>query len=171
MTARVNGGGESNIDPGFKAMAEKIAPNVLTFEGSSGKLSEMYQSKAIALTVWGSGRVKSLADTGFPVKFVYPKEGAVALMISACPVVASNVPEEAQQFLSYLLQPDVQVRISEALGAGPVNKKAELPPELAKVLPYGEEQISKLVKVDWNTMNNNRPNGRAVGRARSSGNF
>lgn len=156
MTARLNGGGESNIDPGFKEMEDKVAPNVLAFEGSSGKLSELFQSKSLALAVWGSGRVKSLSDTGFPVKFAYPKEGAVALMIATCPVVGSNVPEVAQTFIDYLLRPDVQVKVATAMGAGPVNKKSELPPELAKVLPYGQEQISKLVKVDWDTINKNR---------------
>ena len=156
MMARLNGGGEKNIDPGFKAMANKVAPNVLVFEPSSGKMSELFQSKSIALSIWGSGRVKSLADTGFPVKFAYPKEGAVALMIAGCPVVGSNVPDEAQAFLDYLLQPDIQVKMADAMGAGPVNKKAKLSPRLAKVLPYGPDQISKLVKVDWDTINRNR---------------
>lgn len=156
MMARLNGGGEKNIEPGFKAMSESVAPNVLVFEPSSGKMSELFQSKSIALSIWGSGRTKSLADTGFPAKFAYPKEGAVALMIAACPVVQSDVPEEAQAFIEYLLQPDVQVRMADAMGSGPVNKQAKLPENLAAVLPYGPEQVSKLIKVDWDVINEHR---------------
>ena len=156
MMARLNGGGEKDIDPGFAAMAEEVAPNVLVFEPSSGKMSELFQSKEIALSIWGSGRTKSLADTGFPVEFAYPEEGAVALMLAACPVVESDVPDEAQTFIQYLLDPEIQIRLGDAMGSGPVNRNTELPEELASVLPYGPEQIGKLIAVDWDTINANR---------------
>ena len=152
MLARDAGGGEKDIDPGFTAMADEVAPNVLVFEPSSGKMSELFQNGEIAFSVWGSGRVKSLADTGYPAGFIYPKEGAVALMLAGCPVVESNVPKEAQAFLDYLLDPEIQVKLADAMGSGPVNKNSKLPPELAEKLPYGEK-ISKLVGVDWDVIN------------------
>ena len=152
MAARLAGGGEEDIDPGFEVMANEIAPNVLVFEPSSGKMSELFQSEEIALSIWGSGRTKSLADTGFPAAFAYPEEGAVALMIAACPVVDSDVPEEAQAFIDYLLDPEIQVRLADAMGTGPVNTTAELPQELAETLPYGDK-IDSLVAVDWDTIN------------------
>ncbi|WP_321503555.1 ABC transporter substrate-binding protein [Breoghania sp.] len=152
MLARDAGGGEKDIDPGFAAMADEVAPNVLVFEPSSGKMSELFQNGEIAFSVWGSGRVKSLADTGYPAGFIYPKEGAVALMLAGCPVVESNVPAEAQAFLDYLLDPEIQVKLADAMGSGPVNKNSKLPPELAEKLPYGEK-ISQLVGVDWDVIN------------------
>lgn len=152
MMARLNGGGENDIDPGFTAMTEDVAPNVLVFEPSSGKMSELFQSEEIALSIWGSGRTKSLADTGFSAAFAYPEEGAVALMIAACPVVDSDVPEEAQAFVDYLLDPEIQVRLADAMGAGPTNKNAELPENLANSLPYGDK-IADLVAVDWDVIN------------------
>lgn len=155
MMARLNGGGENDIDPGYEAMVEEVGPNVLVYEPSSGKMSELFQSGEIALSIWGSGRVKALADTGFPVEFAYPKEGAVALMVAACPVVDSDVPAEAQAFVDYLLQPEVQVRLAETNGFGPTNKKTVLPEELQS-LPYGPEKISQLVAVDWNVINPKR---------------
>ena len=156
MMAKLNGGSEKDIDPGFTAMADKVAPNVLVFEPSSGKMSELFQSKEIALSIWGSGRTKSLADTGFPAKFAYPKEGAVALMLAACPVVESDVPDASQAFIKYLLDPEIQVKLADAMGSGPVNKKTVLPPELGDSLPYGPEKIEKLLKVDWDVINPNR---------------
>ena len=156
MMARLNGGGESDIDPGFTAMADEVSPNVLVFEPSSGKMSELFQSKEIALSIWGSGRTKSLADTGFPANFAYPEEGAVALMLAACPVVDSDAPQAAQDFIKYLLDPEIQVKLGDAMGSGPVNKKTELPKELAETLPYGPEKIAQLVTVDWDTINPNR---------------
>lgn len=155
MLARNAGGGENDIDPGFAAMADEVGPNVLVFEPSSGKMSELFQSGEIALSVWGSGRTKSLADTGFPAGFIYPDDGAVALMLAACPVVESDVPEEAQAFIDYLLDPEIQVKLADAMGAGPVNKNSELPPELAETLPYGDK-IDSLVTVDWDVINPER---------------
>ncbi len=80
MFARMNGGGENNIEPGFKVMKEQINPNVLAYEPSPGKMTELFQSGQAAIAVWGTGRVHSFAITGFPVDFVYPKEGAVTLL-------------------------------------------------------------------------------------------
>ena len=44
MYARMNGGGEKNIEPGFKVMKADINPNVLVYEPSPGKMTELFQS-------------------------------------------------------------------------------------------------------------------------------
>ncbi len=73
MSARIRGGSEANMDAGFKAFKDEIGPNVLAYESSPGKMTELFQSGQALLAVWGSGRAKSLSDTGFPSAFVYPK--------------------------------------------------------------------------------------------------
>lgn len=156
MMARLNGGDEKNIEPGFKAMVEKVNPNVLVYEPSAGKMSELFQQGEIAWAIWGSGRTKALADTGFPAKFTYPDEGAVALMVAVCPVVNSDVPEEAQAFIQYVMTPEVQAKLAETQGFGPTNKKTELPKELGDTLPYGPEKVGKLIALDWETINQHR---------------
>lgn len=155
MFARLNGGGEKNIDPGFKAMKEQVAPNVLAFEPQPGKMTELFQSGQAVIAVWGSGRVKAFQDTGFPAEFVYPKEGAMALGISACPVAKPNASPLAQQFIQFLLEPDTQVTLAKGSGAGPVNKKTQLPADLQRGLPYGDA-VAKLLTTDWDTVNPNR---------------
>ena len=156
MQAKLNGGGETNIDPGFEVMIDKIGPNVLTYEPSSGKLSELFQSGDVALAVWGSSRAKALAATGFPAGFVYPKEGAVALMAAACPVVDSDVPDLAQSFIRYLVSAEVQAKLAEATGFGPVNKNTKLSPELENSVPFGPEKVGKMISVDYSIVNKQR---------------
>lgn len=153
MMARLRGGGENNIDTGFKAFVEEVGPNVLTYEPSSGKMSELFQNREAVLSVWGSGRLKSLADTGFPGGFVYPKEGGIALMVATCPVVGSDVPDLAQSLIQYLLTPEMQQHIVKTKAWGPTNMKTELPKELGDSLPYGPEKINALNAVDWNVIN------------------
>jgi len=155
MYARIAGGGADNIDPGFAYMTNKIAPNMRAFESSPGRMSELFQSGEIAAAIWGSGRVNALADTGFPIKFVYPKEGAMALFTAACPVTGARHGELAQQFLDYLLSAPVQTALAQA-GNGPVNRTVKLAPELAARVPYGPEQIDKLVALDWSKINPQR---------------
>jgi putative spermidine/putrescine transport system substrate-binding protein len=156
MMAKLRGGGETNIDPGFTAFIDEVGPNVLTFEPSSGKMSELFQSGEIALSIWGSGRLKSLADTGFPGGFAYPKEGGVALMVATCPVVDSDVSDLSQKFVQFVLTPEVQVMLAEAQGWGPTNKTTQLSKELGEKLPYGPEKIGNLIAVDWDVINPNR---------------
>jgi len=155
MEARIHGGGEENIDPGFDVFEKVISENVLNFEPSSGKMSEQFQNKEIVLSVWGSGRVKSLADTGFPVKFAYPKEGAAALMTTACPVAGSDMPELSQKLVRYLVSDEVQGILARDKAWGPTNKTVELSPELAATLPYGEA-VKTLTPIKWDIVNNNR---------------
>ena len=156
IQAKLNGGGEANIEPGFEAMIERIGPNVLTYEPSSGKLSELFQSGEVGLAVWGSSRAKALADTGFPAAFVYPKEGAVALMAATCPVVDSDVPDLAQSFIRYLVSAEVQAQLAEVTGFGPVNKTTQLSPELEASVPFGPEKVGKMVSVDYSIINKQR---------------
>ena len=155
MMARLNGGGEKNIDPGFKSFKDDIGPNVLAYEPQPGKMTELFQSGQAVVGVWGSGRVKAFQDTGFPVEFVYPKEGAIALGISTCPVAKPNASPLAQEFIAFMLTPEVQAIHAKGAGSGPVNKNTVLSPELQKGLPYGDA-VGKLLTVDWETINANR---------------
>jgi putative spermidine/putrescine transport system substrate-binding protein len=155
MFARLNGGGEKDIEPGFKVMKADVNPNVLAYEPSPGKMTELFESGQGLLAVWGSGRVQSFANTGFPVDFVYPKEGAVTLLASACPIAKANASPLASQFIEAMLQPKLQLILLKDYGYGPVNKKVDVPPELAKMAPVGEK-AAKLINPDWDTINAHR---------------
>jgi putative spermidine/putrescine transport system substrate-binding protein len=155
MEARLNGGGENNIDPGFSAM-KRIAPSVLAWEPSPGKMAELLQTGDAALGVWGNGRVRALVAQGAPVKFVYPKEGALVILSEVCPVQGAPLPKQAQAFIQHLLSPEMQSIFTEATGLGPVNKDAKLAPALAADVVYGPESVGKLIKTDTKVINANR---------------
>jgi putative spermidine/putrescine transport system substrate-binding protein len=156
MLARMNGGGEKDIDPGFSAMTKKVAPNVLSWAPTPGEMDGLMQSGDVILAPYGSGRAVALQNTGFPLKFIYPKEGGVALQVAACVVAQNAQPQLSQQFVQYLLSPQVQAMQAEAIGLGPVNKTVKLSPDVAARVPYGPEQIGKLTAVDWATINEHR---------------
>lgn len=155
MFARLNGGGEKAIDPGFKAMKEGVNPNVLVYEPSPGKMTELFQSGQAVLAVWGTGRVQSFANTGFPVDFIYPKEGAPILLASTCPVAKPSVSPLAHEFIKTLVSAEVQTILAKDIGNGPVNKKVDVNMPELKMAPVGERANLVLVP-DWAAINPQR---------------
>ena len=107
MMSRLSGGGEDNMDPGFDVMTKKVAPNVLNWEPSPGKMAEMLQTGEAAMAVWGNGRVQAVVDQGAPVEFVYPKEGAVVIMVAGCVVEGAPQATLGQQFLQHVLSAEI----------------------------------------------------------------
>ncbi len=156
MTARMNGGGEEKIDPGFDTVQKKIAPNVAAWEGSPGRMAQMLQTGEAGLVVWGNGRVQAVADQGAPVEFVYPKEGAIALMTAICVVEGAPQAALGQAFLQYVLSPEVQAQLADKQGWGPVNRTTKIPPEVASKVVFGPERVDKLVSVNYNVINAKR---------------
>lgn len=155
MFARINGGSEENIEPGFVAIRENLATNVVTWSSSNAEMAQMFQNGDIDISVWGSNRAIALKNTGFPVEFIYPEEGAPAIIASACAVTGGPQPELAQEFLAYLVSPNVQAKLATE-GFGPTNTTTTLDAEVAADVPYGEERLSRLISFDWNVINKNR---------------
>jgi len=155
MFARINGGDEKNIDPGFEEIRKNLAPNVVSWSSSPAKLAEMFQDNDVSLAVWGSSRTLALKNTGFPIEFVYPREGAPALVLGACPVVQNSAPEASQAFLQYLVTPEVQAKLAIE-GYGPTNRLTKLDDKLAADVPYGEKRVASLITINWNEINPKR---------------
>lgn len=154
--AELRGGSVNDIEPGFKAMIDEVGPNVLAWEPSPGKMTELFQNGDGVIGVWGSGRVQALKDTGFPVEFVYPKEGALALFTAVCTVQKAEIKELSHKFMQYLYTPEVQAILADGQAWGPMNSKVELAPEVAAKVPYGPEQIGKLQSIDNAVVNAKR---------------
>jgi putative spermidine/putrescine transport system substrate-binding protein len=95
--------------------------------------------------------------TGFPMEFVYPVEGAPALMATANVAKNAPHPELADAFLNYLVGVEAQTVVGKELGFGPVNDQVELTPEEAAKVTYGPDAASHLVQMDWATINEQRP--------------
>ncbi|MBI3368940.1 MAG: ABC transporter substrate-binding protein [Burkholderiales bacterium] len=156
MQARIHGGGEDKIDPGFDVMVKKVAPNVLAWEPSPGKMAQMMQTGEAALVVWGNGRVHAVADQGAPVEFVFPKEGAPVIMVAACVTDGAPQGKLGQQFLQHLVSADVQAMIAQGVAWGPVNKNTKLAADVAKKVVYGPQHVAALVAPNYNVINAKR---------------
>ena len=119
-------------------------------------MSELFQSKEIALSIWGSGRVKALADTGFPAQFAYPKEGAVGIQPTVSVPKGSPNKALAMKYIDVLLSPEGQKCFAEKKYAGPVNTKVELSDKVKGIVPFGES-YEKLWYPDTDAIAADRP--------------
>jgi len=155
MYARLNGGGEKNIEPGFKVMKADINPNVLVYEPSPGKMTELFQSNQGQIAVWGTGRVQAFANAGFPVDFIYPQEGSPILLASACPVAKASVNPLAQEFIKVLISASAQTSFAKEMGNGPVNTKVDVDMPELRMAPVGE-RAKLVIQPDWDTINAQR---------------
>jgi len=125
MFNRIQGGSETNVEPGFKAFQDTIGKNVLEYIPNSAKISEMVQTGEAAIFPLTPTQIATLKEKGLPVEYAQPKEGSVVLMVAECVIANNSEAELAQKLAAYLLTPEAQ---SKALAAGnivPSNTKTK----------------------------------------------
>jgi putative spermidine/putrescine transport system substrate-binding protein len=144
---RMAGGTEQNVDKGFAKLKE-LVPAIITFD-RFGETRTLIQQGAADMGTWSVEQTAALANTGVDVKFVYPKEGALALKIVATVVKGRPNQDLAYKFLNLLLSKQQQENNAEFVGIGPVNKTAKLTPTTASRVTYGDEAISRLYSANW----------------------
>lgn len=144
MAAKLNGGSETNIDPGFAAM-KKLRPNVRKFYKSNPEAAQMFERGEAEVGVWFDGRTWALADGGMPIRFGVPKEGATVGMVSYH--IMKNTPkmDVCKQFVNFAISVEAQEGFCNGMQYGPVNRKAKLvPPASDRVAP-----LKDLLMLDW----------------------
>lgn len=152
--AKLAGGGEDRIDVGFKRIKEKVKPNVLAWVPTSGQLSSMFQNGDVDIAAWSNDRANALKEGGFPAQFVSPNEGAIATLVATCAVAKSTPNPLAQEFVRFLLSPEVQLVLAEGAQLSPANSETKLPPDLAERL--ANEDRDHLAKINWSLVNASR---------------
>jgi len=145
VAAKIHGGSETNLDPGFKALA-KLKGNVRKYFRSQPETVQLLETGDAPVVMMGTDfSTYAMADAGKPVKFVIPKEGACAGIVSYH--IAKNSANAAlcRQFVNHALGKRPQEGFCSGIGAGPVNKTAELSGPAKERVP----RLSSLLIFDW----------------------
>ncbi|MCG8545309.1 MAG: extracellular solute-binding protein [Alphaproteobacteria bacterium] len=151
LMAEVNGGGVNDIEPGF-AFAKKVAPSVVVFARKTTDTSRALQQGTAWIAWWGDVRARTLAATGFPLKWVPVKEGIPPIIMGASVVKGTKSADTGFRLVDYLLSKDVQELLADKLSIGPTVKNADLPKEVGDRVIYGPEEVGKLMDIDWLTV-------------------
>jgi putative spermidine/putrescine transport system substrate-binding protein len=138
MAARLNGGSDDNLDPGFAAL-QRLLPVKFFPQGPSAE--PFYAQGDVWIHPAIHGAVYAMKDKGVPIDWVAPKEGAVAdYNVLVIPKGVKN-KAAAEKLVDYFLGPEVQLAYARGLFYAPVNQTVQVPPDLVgKVHPSPEEQ-------------------------------
>lgn len=151
MLARAYGGSETNIEPGFKALAQ-IVKGASIFRAAS-EVPGLFAQGDAWIIPYDSTSAKRCKDAGLPVAFVAPEEGSVSSVCSVCVAAKSNSLDLARAMAAQFISPESQMAIAEQLQWAPTNGRVQLPEALARQLPRPDQ----LVTLNVDVMTSSRP--------------
>jgi putative spermidine/putrescine transport system substrate-binding protein len=144
-----NGGTMSDVSKAFPALLELKKAVKPRLYPSHQALAAAFQSEEIWISANYSARAVQWEKEGLPVRWSYPKEGAVFISFGAGIPKRSRNVEGAYRYLEAMLQPKPMGGISEATSYSVVTKNAEQSPETRARLEFTADQIAKLNFVDY----------------------
>ncbi|MNN07272.1 thiamine transporter substrate binding subunit [compost metagenome] len=157
MFNRIQGGSETNVDPGFKAWPNTVGRNVLEYIPSSAKISEMLQTDEAALFPLTPTQVTALKLKGMPVEYAQPKEGAVVLNVAECAIANNTQPQLAQKLAAFLLTPEAQAAALEDGDQIPSNPNTPTSERTRGQVEAMQQYLETAIAVDWDQVNEQRP--------------
>lgn len=153
VAARLNGGDENNIDPGFKVWAQH-ADQIKALVSSNDQLKNLLVSGDATLGYWWSSITQVWMDEGAPFGFAVPAEGAVAFP-SYLATVTNLSPKQkkvAEDIINLLLEPKNAGEYGRLTGAIPLTDDAELTAAQKSDPNLQLSLVEKAMQLDWGTM-------------------
>ena len=146
IAAKLSGGSQKNIDPGFKKLA-LLKDRILMLGENPNQVAELFRTNALDL-----GGIYSPAF--FPVAIKKPeykmgvtydmKEGfAAQLMYTVIPKSHPGDLDLIHAFINHTLDPVVQGKMAADVLNGPVNTKASIPAESSRYVPSARQIAEK----------------------------
>jgi putative spermidine/putrescine transport system substrate-binding protein len=147
--ARLNGGSEKDIDPGFAAL-KRLKPNLASIYTTPDEMSRLLSSGEAWMGPWYGDRLSSLKRQGAPVAFATPKEGAIAILSSMCIPKGTSQLDLAHNYIDFQISAKVNKEFITTIAEGPTNSKVKLDKKFLddNYVPYGTKAIEKLVSLD-----------------------
>ena len=88
-----------------------------------------------------------------PIAFAAPSEGVLSLEQVWNITPGTKVRELANAYIDFILRPDVQKPLAEAVWYSPSNKKVKLDAKYDEKLYNTEAKVAQLIQVDWKWYN------------------
>jgi putative spermidine/putrescine transport system substrate-binding protein len=150
MVARIQGTDitdKDNWDNVF-AKLEELKDNIGIYGNQHADVEALLQTGDIYMAIETNGRAISLMQEGLDVGFCAPEEGVPAMTSYVAMAKGSQNKDLAYEFMDILLSPEIQKQYAINNYYAPSNSTTEVPDDLKEFMPYGQEEISKLVYLD-----------------------
>ncbi|MCU4180406.1 PotD/PotF family extracellular solute-binding protein [Bosea sp. BH3] len=158
MLAKLDKGGEKNIEPGF-ATTKKILPNVHTVFTWTSELSNLMQLGEVWAAVTSSNIAPAMRSQGIPMKFVLPKEGSPTVNGGLSMIKGGPCEDAAYEYVNLYYSDEFQVlRMRKGGTASPTKTSWDkLSAEEKSGMGITAADFEKLVDFDWKAINDARP--------------
>jgi putative spermidine/putrescine transport system substrate-binding protein len=158
MLARIGGGGETNIEPGFAA-TRAMMRNVHTVFTWTSELSNLMQLGEVWVAVTSSNIAPALQEQGIPMRFVLPREGSPTVNGGLSFVAGGPCEAAAYEYINLYYSDEFQLRrMREGGTASPTQTSwAQLTAAEREKMGVTAADFEKLVNFDWNAINQARP--------------
>lgn len=151
MLGKIYGKGFTDLDAAYKAL-EALKPIKLV--DFTGQMEKMLLSAEVSMgIIHDSGVYRYEGANAQPVDFASPSEGVLALEQVLNVTPGSKVKELAFAYIDYMLRPDVQKLLGEAVWYSPANRKVKLDAKHDEKLLTTEAKVATLIQLDWKWYN------------------
>jgi putative spermidine/putrescine transport system substrate-binding protein len=150
LSGQLFGKGMKDVDAAMKAMEQLKPVKLVDFTGTMEKI---LLSGEVNIGVLHDSGVLRYFDQNVPLGFVLPKEGVLSLEQVLTVSKGSDKKELGYAYVDYMLRPNVQQKLAEAVWYSPANKKVKLEPKYQERLYATEEKVKSLIQVDWKWYN------------------
>jgi putative spermidine/putrescine transport system substrate-binding protein len=131
-----------DVDRAFKSL-DRVRPAIRKFWDTGALSAQMLADKEVVLgSIW-NGRLQAVADKGAPLAIEW-NEAMLQVQYWGIMKGTKNL-EDAQRFIDFACQPEIQANFAKAIPYGPPNRQAfkHIPADLAARLPSSPEYKAK----------------------------
>lgn len=154
--ARLKGGSESNLEPGFRAL-KTLLPNVGAVSANLGAHSALIQQEQVDIAVHNFNFIETLRGKGVDVDWAKPVTGAPAWRTNLHIVKGAQRPDLAFEYIEDHITPEVQAAMAKAPHfVIPTNRKVVLGGAIVDKVAKTADELTKLVFHDWAKINEGR---------------
>ncbi|MDQ7829722.1 MAG: extracellular solute-binding protein [Armatimonadota bacterium] len=151
MLAKLEGGSEANIEPGF-ARIKSLLPRLHTIHTWSSELAKLIQLGEVWLGTTGSNMGPALKGQGFPVEWVAPQEGSPVVGGGMSIVANAPYPDVAHEYVNLYFSPEFQVLRARNGGQTPTTRTGYARLSAQEKIDLPLRPLGKLVHLDWATI-------------------
>lgn len=144
MMAKLHGGSEDNIDPGFEAM-KRLKPSIRKFYLSNPEAGQLMDRGDAAVGAMYDNATWFLTDGGKPIRWIVPKEGALVGMVSLHIAPKTKYLDLCKKFVNFAISQEANAGFCNQVVAGPTNKLAVLNEPAASRVP----KLESIIFPDW----------------------
>ncbi|MFW5679507.1 MAG: ABC transporter substrate-binding protein [Pseudomonadota bacterium] len=153
MLGQIYGTGLQDLDAAYAALEQLKPIKLVDF---TGQMEQALLSGEIVMGVIHDSGIFRYDGQNQPIDFAAPEEGVLALEQVLNVTKGSQVKDLAYAYIDYMLRPDVQKKLAEAVWYSPANRNVTLDERYQERLFTTEEKVAQLIQPDWKWYNANK---------------